>query len=141
MTLATSSLTLRSYVIFDYDGMQWDRGAASPTNPPTVGYSNGNGLGFQLDLGSDPVATLNRCRRVTLRVDQAFGPPLVQMNRGNVALAQQDPKLAEAMYGQAKTMYGIRETARAVEQSFPEKNAQASAMEDKLTRALQSAGN
>lgn len=112
--------------------MGWNR-ATPGYNPPVVGYSNGQCQGFQASLTDDPAAYLNLCRRLIYRIDQSFAQE-VQINRGNLALMQQQDKGAVFMQ-QGKG----RESARqeAIIQQFPEKSV--SAMEEKLNLALQKA--
>lgn len=89
--IATDQSRRATYVVYIYDEMTWNRATRLSVNPPTIGYSNGAGRGFQAQLGSNPAASLSN-GVLTYRIDQAFSAirtAEVAANKGNVALKQQ----------------------------------------------------
>lgn len=139
VTIGIDQNSCRTYVIFDYESMGWNK-ATQSYNDPIVGYSNGQCQGFQASLGVDPKAYLNVCQTLKYRIDQSFAQEVrAQMNRGNLALVQQG-KGPVFMQQQDKgrevaAMSGTRQEV--IVQNFNEKNI--NAMENKLNRALQQA--
>ena len=86
LIIATDPSRCKTYVIFDYDDITWSRGS------PTVGYTDGEGNGFQFSIQNNDARTLSNTVQVH-RIDQIFSPAQVEeakMNRGNFVYMQQD---------------------------------------------------
>lgn len=73
-----------------YDEMGWNKGSRMSANPPVVGYGDGEGRGFQAQLGPDPATFLSNGLLV-YRIDQPFTEATAEtaVNKGNVAQSQQ----------------------------------------------------
>ena len=77
-----------SYVVYLYGSMNWNRATELSPNLPTVGYGNGQGQGYQEDVGSDPASYLSG-GLLKYRIDQPFlASAEVVVNKGNVATQQ-----------------------------------------------------
>lgn len=122
--LATDPGRCKTYAIYQYQTMTWSR-ATTWSNPPTVGYGNGQCQGRQVNFGGyDPASYVQQCEVLAYRVDQSFSEQVQVQNKGTVARQQKE------------------DAARVVMQSFAEKNGEPGSevsMQEKLGLALQNA--
>lgn len=64
----------RTRVQFVYKSLTWFKSTLS-CEPPTVGWGDGEGNGFNYDLGPNPIDFLTNSQILNARIDEASFPP------------------------------------------------------------------